>query len=357
MNPTKKYKISLPKSFYIGILLFFIGILGYLSYQILKPFFTSTAWAIVIVLVFYPVFNYIQKFLKYRGLSALVTTILVIILFLFPFVFLSYQIILEAGQLIKNIDIPELVNKIATNPLLVKILNKLSFIIGGDVSSLEALIKNEIGNLMKKGALTVAHGFGDVVSLVINLVLTFFIAFFFLKDGDYFVKKIEEFLPFTESEKISIKKRIKDIIYTTFHGGILIAMLQGMLLGLTFYFLDIPSATLWGFTASVASLIPFLGTFAVWGPATIYLLADGLITKGIILAVVGASIISSVDNVLRPFIIKGRVKLPLIFIFLSVLGGIKVFGLIGLIIGPLILSLFVCFLEILKNFIGGAENV
>lgn len=357
MSPTKKYKISLARSFYIWILLFFIGILGYLNYQILKSFFASAGWATVIALVFYPVFNYIKKFLKYRGLSALVTIILVIILFLFPFVFLSYQIIIEAGEIIKNINISEIVNKITTNPLLAKILSKMSFITGGDVSSLENLIKNEIGNLMKEGALRVAHGFGDVVSLVINLVLTFFIAFFFLKDGEYFIKKIEEFLPFAEVDKISIRKQIKDIIYTTFYGGILIAMLQGTILGITFYFLDIPSATLWGFATSVASFIPVLGAFAVWGPVAVYLLANGLIMKGIILAIVGALVISSIDNVLKPVIIKGKVKLPLIFIFLSVLGGIKVFGLIGFIIGPLVFSLFVSFLEILKNFVGGVENV
>lgn len=134
-------------------------------------------------------------------------------------------------------------------------------------------------------------------------------------------------------------------------------MLQGTILGITFYFLDIPSATLWGFATAVASFIPVLGAFAVWGPASIYLLAKGFILKGIILALVGALIISMIDNILKPLIIKGRVNLPLIFIFLSVLGGIKLFGLIGFIIGPLVFSLFVSFLEILKNFIGGAEHV
>jgi predicted PurR-regulated permease PerM len=107
----------------------------------------------------------------------------------------------------------------------------------------------------------------------------------------------------------------------------------------------------------VASFIPVLGAFAVWGPVSIYLIVKGFVAKGIILTLVGGLIISSIDNVLKPFIIRGKVKLPLIFIFLSVLGGIKVFGIIGFIIGPLIFSLFVSFIEILKNFIGGRENV
>ncbi len=357
MSPSKKYRISLERSFYIWILLFFIGILGYLNYQILKSFFAAGGWAIVIALVFHPIYDYVRKFVKFSGLSAFVTIVLVVILFLFPFVFISYQIILEAGELLRKINIPEVINKITSNPFLAKLLEKMSFITGGDVEALQNLIKNELTGLMKEGALKIAHGFGDVVSSGINLLLTFFIAFFFLKDGDHFVRKIIEFLPFAEADKVTIRNQIKNIIYTTFYGGILIAILQGTLLGITFHFLEMPSATLWGFATAIASFIPVLGAFTIWGPASLYLLLNGYIIKGLILALVGGLIISLIDNILKPIIIKGRVNLPLVFIFLSVLGGIKVFGLIGFIIGPLIFSLFVSFLEILKNFIGGGENV
>ncbi|MCX8034266.1 MAG: AI-2E family transporter [Thermodesulfovibrio sp.] len=357
MSPSRKYRISLERNFYIWILLFFIGILIYLNYQILKSFFVAGGWAIVIALVFHPIFDFVQKYLKYKGLSAFITILLVIILFLFPFVFISYQIIIEAGDLIKRVNLPELIDKITTNPILAKILEKLSFITGGDMASLENLIKDELAGFMKTAALKIAHGFGDIISSALNLVLTFFIAFFFLKDGDHFVRKIIEFLPFAEPDKVSIRNQIKNIIYTTFYGGILIAIIQGTILGITFYFLQIPSATLWGFATAIASFIPVLGAFAIWGPVSIYLLLKGYIIKGIILVLVGALIISSIDNILKPIIIKGRVNLPLVFIFLSVLGGIKVFGLIGFMIGPLIFSLFVSFLEILKNFVGGGEHV
>lgn len=357
MSPSKKYRLSLERSFYIWILLFLIGLLAYLNYQILKSFFISIGWAIVIALVFHPLYDYIKKFIKFKGLSALITILIVIILFLLPFIYISYQIILEASEAIKNVNIQELIDKITKNPFFSKILEKLSFILGGDIESLNNLIKQEFTTIMKEGALRIAHGFGDVLSLFFSLVLTFFIAFFFLQDGDKFVEKLGEFFPFSASDKTAIRKQIKNIIYVTFYGGIVVAMIQGTLLGITFYLLNIPSATLWGFATAIASFIPVLGAFAVWGPVCIYLLLNGLILKGIILALVGGVVISSIDNVLKPVIIKGKVNLPLIFIFLSVLGGIKVFGLIGFIIGPLVFSLFVSFLEILKNFIGGGENV
>lgn len=357
MSPSKKYRISLERNFYIWILLFFIGLLGYINYQILKSFFFSAGWAVVIALIFHPLYEYLKKFLKYSGLSAFVTIVLVLILFLFPFVYISYQIILEAGDFIQKVNVPELINQITASPLLSKIFLKLSFITGGDVSSLQTLINNELARLMKEAVVKIAQGFGDFLGFILNVILTFFIAFFFLKDGNHFVQKIGEFLPFSESDKISIINQIKNIIHTTFYGGILVAMLQGTILGLSFYFLNIPSPTLWGFATAVASFIPVLGAFSIWGPASFYLLINGLILKGIILTLVGGLLISSIDNVLKPVIIKGKIKLPLIFIFLSVLGGIKFFGLIGFVIGPLVFSLFVSFLEILKNFIGGGEHV
>jgi predicted PurR-regulated permease PerM len=357
MSPSGNYKISFEKNFAIWILLLFIGVLIYLNYKILKPFFAAVGWAIIISLIFHPIFEFIQKYFKYKGLSAFITIVLVMVLFLFPFVFLSYQIILDVREFIIKVNPSELFEKITTNPTLVKILEKFSFITGKNLESLENLIKEELTMLLKTVAVKIAQGFGDVLGLLINLVLTFFIAFFFLKDGDYFIKKIVEFLPFTESDKLAIKNQIKNIIYTTFYGGVLIAILQGTILGFTFYFLQIPSATLWGFATAIASFIPVLGAFSVWGPASIYLFLNGYILKGVILVLIGALLISSIDNILKPIIIRGKVNLPLVFIFLSVLGGIKFFGLIGFIVGPIIFSLFVSFLEILKNFVGGRENV
>lgn len=357
MSPSKKYRLSLERTFYIWILLFFIGILGYLNYHILKSFFVSVGWAIVIAMIFYPVYSFLTKIVKYKGIAAFLTVIMVILLFTLPFLYISYQIVMEAGEIAQRIDFKELITNITSHPILSKIIYKLVSITGGDVTELESAVNKEISNLMRQGALKVAHGVGNFISLLVNLALTFFIAFFFLKDGELFVKKISEFLPFSEADKINIRNQIKNIIYTTFYGGVFVAMIQGSVLGLTFYFLDIPSATLWGFATAVASFIPLLGAFSVWGPFAVYLFVKGYIVKGLTLTAVGVFAISSIDNILKPLIIKGRVNLPLIFIFLSVLGGIKVFGIIGFIIGPLVFSLFVLFLDILKNYIGGSANV
>jgi predicted PurR-regulated permease PerM len=110
---------------------------------------------------------------------------------------------------------------------------------------------------------------------------------------------------------------------------------------------------LWGFAISVASFIPLLGCFAVWGPAVVILFVQGAVWKAIALAIVGTFVISLIDNFIRPIIIGGRTKMPILVIFFSVIGGIKFFGLIGLIMGPLVVALFVSVIEIFRNLEGG----
>ncbi len=112
-----------------------------------------------------------------------------IILFLLPFIYISYQIILEAGELIKGVNLPELIEELLTNSVTIKILEKLSFITGGDIKSLEDMIKNEISGLLKEGALKVAHGFSNVMGFFINLILTFFYCFLLLEGRRSICKK------------------------------------------------------------------------------------------------------------------------------------------------------------------------
>lgn len=132
------------------------------------------------------------------------------------------------------------------------------------------------------------------------------------------------------------------------YGGVTVAAAQGIIGGVLFGVLGIPSPVLWGLAMFIASFVPMVGTFIVWGPAAGYLFFQGLYLKGIILVLLSIFAISSIDNVIRPLIMKGKTKMPVIAIFFSILGGVKVFGFIGLIVGPLVFALFVSVFEILR---------
>lgn len=179
--------------------------------------------------------------------------------------------------------------------------------------------------------------------------------FFFLKDGPDFLNKIKAYLPFADNHKERLASQVKDMIVSTVYGGVMVAMVQGFLGGTAFFALGIKSPVLWGSTMAIMSFLPMLGTFTIWGPASAYLLLHGSYMKGIGLLLFGTLVIGIVDNILQPVIISGRTKMPTLLIFFSVLGGINFLGIIGFIMGPLVLALFISVFAIFRNIEEGTN--
>jgi predicted PurR-regulated permease PerM len=214
-------------------------------------------------------------------------------------------------------------------------------------------IMENIKSIGKGVAGNLSAGIGNVAVMIIDFILMLFALFFLLKDGPGFLSRIRDYLPFSEEDKNRLIAKVKDMIISTVYGGIVIAILQGILGGVAFYFLGIKSPVLWGSAMMIMSFLPLIGTFSIWGPASGYLFIQGDYIKGIILLLYGFLVISMVDNVLRPIIISGRTKMPTLAVFFSVLGGIRLFGLIGFIMGPLVLALFISVFEMFRHIEGG----
>jgi predicted PurR-regulated permease PerM len=209
-----------------------------------------------------------------------------------------------------------------------------------------------VANLTRLGRnlLGLAGGrIGDVITGAFDFVLMAFTLFFLLKDGPKFLEKMRDYMPFPEHEKKQLTKQIKDVVVSTIYGGVIVALAQGLIGVTAFAVVGIRAPVLWGMAMSITSFIPIAGCALVWVPATLYLFAKGLTTQGIILAAIGIFAISTVDNVLRPIIIRGRVSMPLVLVFFSVFGGIQVFGLLGLVLGPLVVAVFVSVVGIIRT--------
>jgi predicted PurR-regulated permease PerM len=189
---------------------------------------------------------------------------------------------------------------------------------------------------------------------------TFFIGFFFtllslyylFKDGDRLFGRMKEILPIHTRERDLLILRFKEMVYATIYGGLLIAIIQGVLGGVIFWILGISSPILWGTTMAFFSFIPIGGTALIWFPAAIILIVQGAFLKGIILLGLGVFGISMVDNLLRPIFISSKTNIHPLLLFFAVLGGIQAFGLIGLVVGPLIVALCLTLIEI---YIQGIE--
>ncbi len=337
--------------------IFLTILLGYLTYQIFQPFLRAIAWALVFSIVFYPVYIFLLRYLRLRSLASAVTLLILIVIILGPVTYLSFILVDEIGNFVDglNKDTLQSIRDFFVNSRPAGLIQKIQSHFGMEGIGGSATIAENIKSLGKSVTSSLTAGITNVAAVLVDFILMLFAVFFFLKDGAGFLSRIREYLPFSEEDKNRLFSRVKDMVISTVYGGVLIAVIQGILGGTAFFFLGIKAPVLWGCAMTVMSFLPLIGTFAVWGPASAYLFVQGSYGKGIILLLYGLFVISMVDNILRPIIISGRTKMPTLAVFFSVLGGIKLFGLIGFIMGPLVLALFVSIFEIFRHTQGG-EN-
>jgi predicted PurR-regulated permease PerM len=217
----------------------------------------------------------------------------------------------------------------------------------GDIRFEQLVIKG-MGTVSKYLFDQIQEGAKNLTSLIINFFIMIFTLFFFFRDGRGLYREIKYLIPMTNEQKDKIFGRFYDILNAVILGVLATAGIQGLITGLLFWILGISFAVLAGVLTFVFSLLPIGGSVFVWLPVGVYLLLSGQIAKGTVLLIVGGVIVSSVDNVLKPLIIGGRVRLPTLFLFLSILGSVKAFGFTGIILGPVIIVVFMSFIEIYK---------
>jgi len=339
---------------FLIFILFLTVVSFYLLYQILLPFLSSIIWAILLAMVFYPLFQKLQRILKKRGvISALIMTLLVFIVIVLPFTLLLASLASEvvdiyhrAEEIIRTGQFQAYLEKAKEIPILKWILARLSEHLDfSQTDPLPLILKNfkQISNFIFTQTTILLKGFSTFVA---GFFFTLLSLYYFFKDGSHLFGRLKEFVPLPSKERDLLIQRFKDMIYATIYGGILIAIIQGLLGGLSFWALGLPSPIFWGTAMALLSFIPIGGTAFIWGPAGILLLIGGAILKGVILLGLGVFVISMVDNLLRPFFISTRTKIHPLLLFFAVLGGIQAFGLIGLIAGPLVATLFLALIEI-----------
>jgi predicted PurR-regulated permease PerM len=190
---------------------------------------------------------------------------------------------------------------------------------------------------------------GGVTSFVVNSVITIFTLFFLFREGKSMRRRVAAVTPLTSEQVEKLFSGIENTIIGTVYGGLVVAAVQGGLVGLALWAFGIPSPVLWGAVAAFFALLPLVGTAIVWVPATIYLLATSHYVQAIILVAWGAGIVGTVDNFLRPYLISGRVQMHTLLIFFSVFGGVTVFGFLGLFVGPVILAVTITLLGLLRD--------
>ena len=339
---------------FLIFILFLTFLSIYLLYQILLPFLSSIIWAVLLAMVFYPAFQKLRRLLRKREvLSAIVMTLLVLIVIVLPFSFLMASLASEVIDLYHQVEemsnagqLQAYFERFKEAPVFRGILAALGQRIDfSQLDPLPLLLRNlnQISRFIFSQTTVLLRGFSTFVA---GFFFTLLSLYYLFKDGSQLFGRVKEIVPLPCGQRDLLIQRFKDMIYATIYGGILIAMIQGFLGGLFFWILGLPSPIFWGTAMSLLSFIPIGGTALIWAPAGIILLIGGAVLKGLILLALGVFVISMVDNLLRPFFISAKTKIHPLLLFFAVLGGIQAFGLIGLVAGPLIATLFLTMVEI-----------
>ncbi len=324
------------------------GLVLYLCLRIVVPFARVIAWSVVLAVTCHPVHERLLRATRRPALSALITSILVVLAVVIPLLSLTGLALYQAQGLVKSLSL-SLQQPSGAAGWASAAFAWLARVSGVDAKTIAAWASGHASDLARSAgqyALSIAAGVADTV---VSFLLIVFATFLLLRDGRRMLEKIHELLPFERHRSDAVFLRIRDAVHGSVYGVVAIALLQGTLCGGMMWLLGIPSAALWGMLTVFASPIPVVGTAVSWVPAALYLVATGQWAKAIIMGVWGALIVSSVDSFLRPRLVAGRVNLDEFAMFLAMLGGLQAFGVVGIVLGPVIFATAVAIVEALTE--------
>ncbi len=324
------------------------GVVVYLCLLILRPFFGVVAWSTVLAITCYPFHQRLVRRTGRVALSAAITSALMVLAVLVPLVFIggvAVNQLLALGDSLRQVFLdPDGVGRRVTAALA-----PLTQRLGLDPDAIVAWASAHASEWVAGAGQYTMSAAAGVGGAALSFALIAVATFLLLRHGATLVATIPDLLPFERTRSEALLLRIRDVVHASMHGVVTIAIIQGVLCGGMFWLLGVPAAALWALVTVFASVVPFVGTAAVWVPGTVYLLATGAWPKAIVLAVWGAAVVSSVDNVLRPRLVAGRVRLSGLAMFVAMLGGLQAFGALGIILGPVLFATAAAILDVLRE--------
>ena len=342
--------------------LFMIGffvVLLFLVYQIalvFQPFVLPVLWAVILAHLTYPLHVKLTRWLNRReALSAGLLTVAVMALGVLPVAFLSAMLVREAGSAYTAVEtwihsdgLKRLPEDLARLPLGGFIHQGVEWItVNQDemenflLASAKALQGFAVGQLTALAR--------NAFLLIMNFLVMIFTLFFFFKDGARLVQGLYDVIPLAESHKAQIFKRLDQTIRAVTKGVLVTAVVQGLLAGMAYWALGAPFPIFLTAVTMILAPLPFGGTALIWGPTAVYLYVAGPAWKAVAMLVWGAGVVTMADNVLKPLLIGKGAELPVLFLFFSILGGLAVYGMIGLFLGPILLSLLIASIQIYRD--------
>jgi predicted PurR-regulated permease PerM len=311
-------------------------LLGYLVYEITAPFLVPLAWSAVVAIFFYPLHQKVLKRFKPNS-AALLSTLGVTVLLIVPALLLLFY---AARQAIDAGAKAQVVLQSPDRAVPAQILDWVKRHLPDSLQDVDLADTARTGAAKVGGFLAAKVGglVKNIFSFFLDLFVLLFALFFMFRDGEDVARAVRHFLPFDASIQEDMMRESRELIFASVAVGLLIAAIQGALGGLAFTLAGIGTAIFWGVLIGFFSLVPVVGSALVWVPTALWLAFTGHIGSGLLVAAICGVVAGVADNIVRPLLLRNRTHLNELLLFISVLGGIEVFGLLGLVAGPTIVA-------------------
>jgi len=325
----------------------------YYVFRILEPFLPALVWAAILATVFHPLYEWLARRLRRPQLASVAACLLITVLIVLPVILLLVLLAGESIQAYRTLEV-----RIHSQEM-----SRLEFLrhtaayqwLLGKMQEMDVAEPNfrelGVGSIRQVSQFLVGHsvavfsGFGRFAMSCFVMLLSLYYLFL---SGPEILRELSRLSPLRREHEEVIFAQFKQMTVATFGGSLLTAVLQGAAGSLVFVLFGLPSALLWGAVMALLSLVPVVGTALVWGPVVVYYLLTGSLAKGLGLLVVCGSVVGSIDNLVKPLLIRRGSEIHTLWLFFGVLGGIGVFGFLGMILGPLLITILFTLIEIYK---------
>jgi len=323
------------------MVLVLLGVLFLLSFFLLRPLLLSIFLGIILAFIFIPIYNFLLKKLKNGTVTSLLICFIVLLIMLLPIIFLTPVLINQSIKLYiasQQLDFVTPLKKIFPSLFL---SNEFSLSIANTIQSFVTKTTNSLMN-------SFANIILEIPTIALQLVIIFFTLFYALRDREEIIKYIKSILPFSSDVENKLFKASKDVTSSVIFGMVVVGALQGIITGIGFFIFGVPNALLLSLFAVIAGVLPVIGPAIIWVPIAIYLLIGGntFAASGVVMF----GILSHIpDYLVRPLFLSKRTQLNAGIASIGMIGGILFFGVLGVILGPLILSYLIIVMDLFKK--------
>lgn len=350
------FKLFTRENLFAVAFFFILVTLLWLAISILSPFLPDFMWAVILAMATYPLYNRVHLWVGKRpNLASFLLTFFILAVLILPGFFIVMNLTHEAAKARELLSGEQLEKKSKWLAEKIQDLNLHEILEewGIPQEQTESVIKEGVNRGVKNVTKFLVDKVANVVKnlgvFVLHMFFTAVALFFFFRDGARYAVLTIEFLPLERHHQDTVVQTLSRTVTAVVRGMFLTALIQGFLAGVGFAFAGLSIPILLGLLTFINSFIPFLGAASVWIPASIWLFIQDQTLAAIGLALWGALVISMVDNVLKPLIIGGETKMPVFLLFFTILGGLKLYGFLGIFLGPIILTLGMAFLSIYRT--------